>query len=186
VRRSCNTIAYLFTKRSTTVRQYATGRAASVQITTLSCFSSSRVAVLCVPYDATQHTALLTTTCTILLLYVTANTTVNSAADRAGYPPIAYEFVSQACALYEDEITDSRAQVKALTALVGALTACTQFAASDRDTLSTKTAQYAAKLIKKPDQCRYEQQVCTFVECQSSVLCVAYMCFNFQFQFMCS
>jgi Vacuolar protein sorting-associated protein 35 len=119
----------------------------------------------------------------MLLLYVTANTTaVNSAADRAGYPPIAYEFVSQACALYEDEITDSRAQVKALTALVGALTACTQFAASDRDTLSTKTAQYAAKLIKKPDQCRYEQQVCIVVECQSSVLCVAYMCCAFQFR----
>jgi len=75
-------------------------------------------------------------------------------ADAAGFGAIAYEFVSQAFILYEDELPDSRAQLKALHSMVGALLATTGFDAADYDALATKTTQYAAKLFKKPDQCR--------------------------------
>mmetsp|Transcript_11276 Transcript_11276/g.32441 ORF Transcript_11276/g.32441 Transcript_11276/m.32441 type:complete len:802 (-) Transcript_11276:509-2914(-) len=76
------------------------------------------------------------------------------AADRCDFKAIAYEFVSQASILYEDELTDSKAQVRALLSMVGTLIACRNFAEEDYDTLITKTTQYAAKLLKKPDQCR--------------------------------
>ncbi len=60
----------------------------------------------------------------------------------------------QASILYEDELTDSRVQVRALSSMVGTLLACRNFSEEDYDTLATKTTQYAAKLLKKPDQCR--------------------------------
>jgi vacuolar protein sorting-associated protein 35 len=76
------------------------------------------------------------------------------AADQCDFKAIAYEFVSQASILYEDELTDSKAQVRALSTMVGTLLACRNFNEEDFDTLITKTTQYAAKLLKKPDQCR--------------------------------
>ena len=62
--------------------------------------------------------------------------------------------MSQASILYEDELTDSKAQVRALSIMVGTLLSCRNFNTEDFDTLITKTTQYAAKLLKKPDQCR--------------------------------
>jgi len=76
------------------------------------------------------------------------------AADKCEFNAIAYEFVSQASILYEDELSDSKAQVRALNSMVGTLLSCRNFSAEDYDTLVTKTTQYAAKLLKKPDQCR--------------------------------
>ena len=75
-------------------------------------------------------------------------------ADSAGFSAIAYEFVSQAFILYEDELPDSKAQLKALHSMVGTLLHARGFDAADYDALATKTTQYAAKLFKKPDQCR--------------------------------
>ncbi len=60
----------------------------------------------------------------------------------------------QAFILYEDELTDSKAQVRALVSIAGTLLSCEGFDPADYDALATKTAQYAAKLLKKPDQCR--------------------------------
>lgn len=60
----------------------------------------------------------------------------------------------QAFILYEDELTDSKAQVRALVSMAGTLLSCEGFDPADYDALATKTAQYAAKLLKKPDQCR--------------------------------
>ena len=76
------------------------------------------------------------------------------AADQCGFNLIAYEFVSQASILYEDELSDSKAQVRALISMVGTLLSCRNFSEEDYDTLITKTTQYGAKLLKKPDQCR--------------------------------
>jgi len=75
-------------------------------------------------------------------------------ADKCDFKAIAYEFISQASILYEDELTDSKAQVRALSTMVGTLLECRNFTAEDYDTLITKTTQYGAKLLKKPDQCR--------------------------------
>jgi vacuolar protein sorting-associated protein 35 len=79
------------------------------------------------------------------------------AADRCEAAPfklIAYEFVTQAFLLYEDELTDSKTQIRALASMVGTLIQTRRFEESDYDALATKTTQYAAKLLKKPDQCR--------------------------------
>jgi len=75
-------------------------------------------------------------------------------ADWAGFKAIAYEFISQGFVVYEDELSDSKAQVRALSSMAGALLACRGFDAEDYDALATKTTQYAAKLLKKPDQCK--------------------------------
>ncbi|GMH98622.1 hypothetical protein TrST_g10539 [Triparma strigata] len=76
------------------------------------------------------------------------------AADNCKFKAIAYEFMSQAFILYEDELTDSKAQLRALVLMVGTLLSCSNFEKDDYDALITKTTQYAAKLLKKPDQCR--------------------------------
>ncbi len=92
-------------------------------------------------------------------------------ADTCGYESISYEFFTQAFILYEDEIsTDSKSQVQMLLQIIGALIQCikthpissssnssTKDKASLKenfDVLVTKTTKYAAKLLKKTDQCR--------------------------------
>jgi len=75
-------------------------------------------------------------------------------ADAAGLSAIAYAFVSEAFILYEDELPDSKAQIKAIHAMIGALVAAKGFSDDDYDALVTKTTLYSAKLFKKPDQCR--------------------------------
>ena len=70
------------------------------------------------------------------------------------FSSIAYDFLTQAFLVYEDEITESSAQVRAITSIVGTLLSCRTFEKTDYEALITKTAQYSAKLLKKPDQCR--------------------------------
>jgi vacuolar protein sorting-associated protein 35 len=70
------------------------------------------------------------------------------------FTSIAYDFLTQAFLVYEDKISESSAQIYAITSIVGSLLSCRTFEKSDYEALITKTAQYAAKLLKKPDQCR--------------------------------
>lgn len=70
------------------------------------------------------------------------------------FSSIAYDFMTQAFLLYEDEISESKAQVRSITSIVGSLLSCRTFERTEYEALITKTAQYAAKLLKKPDQCR--------------------------------
>ena len=56
--------------------------------------------------------------------------------------------------LYEIEISDSKAQVRCLTAVIGTLLNCENFSDEDYEALITKAAQYANKLLRKPDQSR--------------------------------
>lgn len=68
---------------------------------------------------------------------------------------VAYEFMSQAFSLYEDEISDSKAQLAAITLIVGTLEqmqGC--FGEENAEPLRTQCALAASKLLKKPDQCR--------------------------------
>ncbi|KAH9662616.1 vacuolar protein sorting-associated protein 35 [Citrus sinensis] len=60
------------------------------------------------------------------------------AANDSDLEPVAYEFFTQAYILYEEEISDSRAQVTAIHLIIGTL----------------QRMHYSAKLLKKPDQCR--------------------------------
>ena len=89
-----------------------------------------------------------------LQLASTADQCATTANDNTSqFQAIAYEFMAQAFTLYEDQITDSKAQCAAITSMVGTLLTCHYFNKDDYDALITKTTQYAAKLLKKPDQC---------------------------------
>ena len=88
---------------------------------------------------------------TDLLAYSTRSINLNSSAEFSG---IAYDFLTQAFLVYEDEISESKAQIRSITSIVGSLLSCKTFERADYEALITKTAQYAAKLLKKPDQCR--------------------------------
>ncbi|XP_060536542.1 vacuolar protein sorting-associated protein 35 [Cylas formicarius] len=79
------------------------------------------------------------------------------AIDQIGFDnheTIAYEFMSQAFSLYEDEISDSKAQLAAITLIVGTLEQISCFSEENSDPLRTQCALAASKLLKKPDQCR--------------------------------
>ncbi|KAG0562429.1 hypothetical protein KC19_9G145400 [Ceratodon purpureus] len=76
------------------------------------------------------------------------------AAGTCGLEPVAYEFFTQAFLLYEEEISDSKAQVTALHLIIGTLQRTRVFGVENRDTLTHKATGYSAKLLKKPDQCR--------------------------------
>jgi hypothetical protein len=67
--------------------------------------------------------------------------------------PIIYEFMTEAFLTYEAEITDSSAQKNAMIKIIGILLSCNCFEKSDYEALITKTTQYAARLLKKTDQC---------------------------------
>lgn len=60
----------------------------------------------------------------------------------------------QAFTLYEESIADSRQKITALQAIVGTLHRCYCFSTENRDALSQSVTSYAAKLLKRADQCR--------------------------------
>ena len=62
--------------------------------------------------------------------------------------------ILQAFSLYEDEISDSRAQLAAITLMIGTLEQMKCFSEENHDPLRTQCALAASKLLKKPDQCR--------------------------------
>lgn len=74
------------------------------------------------------------------------------AADEMTFSAIAYEFVKESLLLYETDVSESKAQVRALTAIIGTLLQCKHFSEEDYGALVTKCAQYANKLLKKTDQ----------------------------------
>ncbi|GAA5869535.1 hypothetical protein JCM8547_001517 [Rhodosporidiobolus lusitaniae] len=85
---------------------------------------------------------------TCLRLYLLAL----SAADGTGHEELAYEFAVQAFTIYEESINESRAQLQAIAAIVGALQRTRVFGEDSYDTLITKAAIHGAKLLKKGQQ----------------------------------
>jgi len=67
---------------------------------------------------------------------------------------IAYEFMSQAFSIYEEDINDSRAQLAAVLLFVSTVEKCTCFSEENHAPLRTQCAHAASRLLKKPDQCR--------------------------------
>ncbi|CDW58167.1 Vacuolar protein sorting associated protein 35 [Trichuris trichiura] len=67
---------------------------------------------------------------------------------------LAYEFLSQAFAVYEEEISDSRAQLAAIILITGTLQKTSCFSEENHEPLRTQCLLSAGKLFKKPDQCR--------------------------------
>jgi len=67
---------------------------------------------------------------------------------------VAYDFMSQAFSIYEEEIGDSKAQLAAITLIIGTLERMACFSEENHEPLRTQCALAASKLLKKPDQCR--------------------------------
>lgn len=62
--------------------------------------------------------------------------------------------VLQAFSLYEDEISDSKAQLAAITLIIGTFERMKCFSEENHEPLRTQCALAASKLLKKPDQGR--------------------------------
>ncbi|KAJ1948101.1 retromer complex subunit Vps35, partial [Dispira parvispora] len=75
-------------------------------------------------------------------------------ADEYGFEEVAYEFFVQAFTVYEENISESRAQCQALTLIISGLYASQFFGEDNYDTLARKCILHASKLLKRPDQCR--------------------------------
>lgn len=54
--------------------------------------------------------------------------------------------------MYEDSISESRAQLQAIALIIGTLQGARVFGEDNYDTLITKAAVHGAKLLKKPHQ----------------------------------
>ena len=74
------------------------------------------------------------------------------AADDAGLEDFAYEYASSAFSIYEESISESRAQLQAIVLVIGTLQQTRVFSADNYDTLITKAALHGAKLLKKGHQ----------------------------------
>mmetsp|Transcript_128293 Transcript_128293/g.256235 ORF Transcript_128293/g.256235 Transcript_128293/m.256235 type:complete len:829 (+) Transcript_128293:44-2530(+) len=73
---------------------------------------------------------------------------------QGSFEPICYEFLTQALIVFEDELSDSAKQFSGIFKLVGSLTQITCLEAENFDNIGTKITQHAARLLKKPLQCR--------------------------------
>ncbi|KAJ3300681.1 Vacuolar protein sorting-associated protein 35 [Borealophlyctis nickersoniae] len=76
------------------------------------------------------------------------------AADESGFEELAYEFFVQAFTIYEDSISESKAQLAAITLIIGTLHTTTVFGYENYETLVTKCAVHCSRLLKRVDQCR--------------------------------
>lgn len=75
-------------------------------------------------------------------------------ADMTSFEEVAYEFFAQAFTVYEEAISDSKAQFQAVCVIANALHQTRNFGKENYDTLITKCALHGSKLLRKPDQCR--------------------------------
>ncbi|XP_010426686.1 PREDICTED: vacuolar protein sorting-associated protein 35C [Camelina sativa] len=76
------------------------------------------------------------------------------AANDCELETVTYEFFTKAYLLYEEEISDSKAQITALRLIIGTLQRMRVFNVENRDILTHKATGYSARLLRKPDQCR--------------------------------
>ncbi|KAG6916919.1 hypothetical protein DXG01_004680 [Tephrocybe rancida] len=73
-------------------------------------------------------------------------------SDECEFEDLTYDFYVQAFSVYEDSISESRAQLQAITLIIGTLAGAKVFGEDNYDTLITKAALHSAKLLKKSHQ----------------------------------
>lgn len=81
-------------------------------------------------------------------------TACGQTADMVGSEEVAYEYFAQAFTVYEEAISDSKAQFQAVCVIASALHQTRNFGKENYDTLITKCTLHGSKLLRKPDQCR--------------------------------
>ncbi|KAJ2779225.1 retromer complex subunit Vps35 [Coemansia javaensis] len=74
--------------------------------------------------------------------------------DKPALEEAAYELLVQALTVYEEHVSDSRAQYQALILIINALHASRSLSPDNYETLAARCAQHAARLLKRPDQAR--------------------------------
>lgn len=93
-----------------------------------------------------------------LHLWLTASVAADQVERESGaqgaYEPICYEFLTQALVVFEEEISDSSKQYKGIHYLVGTLCKIAALDPENFDNVSQKVTRHAARLLKKPMQCR--------------------------------
>lgn len=77
---------------------------------------------------------------------------VAEVADEAGFEEMAYEFYVQSFSIFEESVSDSRSQLQVIGLIIGTLYKARVFGPDNYDTLITKAALHAAKLLKRPHQ----------------------------------
>jgi vacuolar protein sorting-associated protein 35 len=78
----------------------------------------------------------------------------SSIFDSSDFTSIAYELLSQALSLYEESVTESKAQQRCIRLMVGSLLLSKGLNKEEYEGLITKTAVFSAKVVKKPEQCQ--------------------------------
>ena len=73
-------------------------------------------------------------------------------SDECGFEDLTYDLYVQAFTVYEESISESRAQLQAITLIIGTLQGARVFGTDNYDTLITKAALHGAKLLKKSHQ----------------------------------
>uniref|UniRef100_A0A7S1APQ6 Vacuolar protein sorting-associated protein 35 n=1 Tax=Noctiluca scintillans TaxID=2966 RepID=A0A7S1APQ6_NOCSC len=90
--------------------------------------------------------------------FLVAASVANKADLECGQPgsfeAICFEFLTQALICFEEELSDSRQQFKALHQIVGTMTVLTCLEPENYETVVTKAVQHSSRLLKKPLQCR--------------------------------
>ncbi|KAJ3194022.1 Vacuolar protein sorting-associated protein 35 [Irineochytrium annulatum] len=75
-------------------------------------------------------------------------------ADETGLEELSYEFFVQALTMYEESISESKAQTAAITLIIGTLYTTSVFGYENYETLITKCVVHSSRLLKRVDQCR--------------------------------
>lgn len=74
--------------------------------------------------------------------------------DASDFSQVAHELLTQAFTLYEERVEDGKSQFRCVNSLASALLASKSLSSVEYEALVTKTAQFAARILKKPEQCQ--------------------------------
>ena len=84
-----------------------------------------------------------------LRLNLQACQAINNLSEVSALEDQAYEFMSQAYIIFEEEITESEAKIASLNLIVSTLYTLTCFGSDNFETLSANAVSYSNKLLKK-------------------------------------
>jgi vacuolar protein sorting-associated protein 35 len=88
-----------------------------------------------------------------LKLYLQAAQAVNNLRNFHPCEDMAYEFMSQALLIYQDEISDADAKTSAINLICSTMYYLNCFSEENHNTLIANTLSSCAQLLKKPQQC---------------------------------
>lgn len=74
--------------------------------------------------------------------------------DGTDMTSISYELLRLAMTIYEDRVTDPKCQCRCITSFTGTILALKSVSRENYESLITRTAQFAAKITLKPEQCQ--------------------------------